>query len=78
MQPVVVRVFGSQLRLDLGVIDDAARRASVQDPEFAASGSTTQEQVTNTIKDQLQAITPNATIWLRVGAAAHTTRSSNG
>lgn len=26
----------------------------------------------------LRAITPNATIWLRIGAAAHTTRSSNG
>lgn len=45
-----------------GALTDAARRASVQDPQFTASGSTTEERVTNTIKDQLSAITPNATI----------------
>jgi Flp pilus assembly protein TadG len=45
-----------------GALTDAARRASVQDPELAASGSTTEEQVTNSIKDQLAAITPGATI----------------
>ena len=45
-----------------GALTDAARRASVQDPQFTASGSTTEERVTNTIKDQLQAITPGATI----------------
>jgi Flp pilus assembly protein TadG len=45
-----------------GALTDAARRASVQNPEFAASGSTTEEQVTQTIKDQLEAITPGATI----------------
>lgn len=45
-----------------GALTDAARRASVQDPQFAASGSTTEERVTNSIKDQLEAITPGATI----------------
>jgi Flp pilus assembly pilin Flp len=45
-----------------GALTDAARRASVQNPEFAASGATTEEQVTNSIKDQLRAITPGATI----------------
>jgi Flp pilus assembly protein TadG len=45
-----------------GALTDAARRASVQDPEFEASGSTTEERVTNSIKDQLEAITPGATI----------------
>ena len=45
-----------------GALTDAARRASVQDPEIAASGSTTQERVSNSIKDQLKAITPGATI----------------
>jgi Flp pilus assembly protein TadG len=45
-----------------GALTDAARRASVQDPEFTASGANTQERVNNSIKDQLQAITPGATI----------------
>ena len=45
-----------------GALNDAARKASVQDPSFTAKGSTTEERVTNTIKDQLQAITPGATI----------------
>lgn len=45
-----------------GALNDIARRASVQDPDLAASGSTTEEQVTNTIKNQLQPITPHATI----------------
>jgi Flp pilus assembly protein TadG len=45
-----------------GALDDAARRASVQDPQLAAKGSTTEERVTNSIKDQLAAITPSAVI----------------
>jgi Flp pilus assembly protein TadG len=45
-----------------GALTDAARRASVQDPQFTASGSTTQERVNNTIKSQLEAITPGATV----------------
>jgi Flp pilus assembly pilin Flp len=45
-----------------GALNDAARRASVQDPDFTATGSTTEERVTNTIKGQLKAITPGATI----------------
>lgn len=45
-----------------GALTDAARRASVQDPQFNAGGATAREQVTNTIKDQLKAITPGAAI----------------
>lgn len=45
-----------------GALTDAARKASVQDPDFAATGATTEEQVANTIKKQLEAITPGATI----------------
>ena len=45
-----------------GALTDAARRASVQNPDFAADGATTEEQVTNLIKAQLKAITPGATI----------------
>jgi Flp pilus assembly pilin Flp len=45
-----------------GALNDAARRAAVQDPVFAASGATTEERVENAIKHQLQSITPNAEI----------------
>lgn len=45
-----------------GALTDAARRASVQNPDLAAEGDTTEEQVTNSIKAQLKAITPGATI----------------
>jgi len=45
-----------------GALTDAARRASVQNPQFNASGNTTEDQVKATILQQLQAITPNATI----------------
>ena len=45
-----------------GALNDAARRAAVQDPQFAASGATTEEQVTNTILRQLEPIAPNAEI----------------
>ena len=45
-----------------GALNDAARRAAVQDPQFAASGATTEEQVTNTILKQLEPIAPNAEI----------------
>lgn len=45
-----------------GALTDAARRASVQNPQFTSSGSTTEQKVANSIKDQLQAITPGATI----------------
>lgn len=43
-----------------GALNDAARRAAVQDPQFAASGSTTEERVTNTILNQLEPIAPGA------------------
>jgi Flp pilus assembly protein TadG len=45
-----------------GALTDAARRASVQDPQFNSAGATTEERVANSIKDQLHAITPRATI----------------
>ena len=45
-----------------GALNDAARRAAVQDPQFNASGSTTEERVTNTILGQLGHIAPGATI----------------
>ena len=45
-----------------GALNDAARRAAVQDPAFTASGATTEERVENTILGQLQPITPGATI----------------
>ena len=43
-----------------GALNDAARRAAVQDPQFTASGSTTEERVTNTILNQLEPIAPGA------------------
>ena len=48
-----------------GALNDAARRASVQDPQFTASGSTTEERVTNTILEQLAPIAPGADIMVR-------------
>jgi Flp pilus assembly protein TadG len=45
-----------------GALTDAARRASVEDPQFASEGSTTEERVANSIKSQLRAITPGAAI----------------
>lgn len=45
-----------------GALNDAARRAAVQDPQFTASGSTTEERVTNTILEQLSPIAPDAEI----------------
>ena len=45
-----------------GALNDAARRAAVQDPHFTASGSTTEERVSNTILTQLGKIAPDATI----------------
>jgi hypothetical protein len=45
-----------------GALNDAARRAAVEDPVFAAGGSTTEERVVNAIKEQLQPITPGAEI----------------
>jgi Flp pilus assembly pilin Flp len=45
-----------------GALTDAARRAAVQDPQFAASGSTTEERVRNTILAQVGRIAPGAEI----------------
>ena len=45
-----------------GALTDAARRAAVQDPQFTASGSTTEERVRNTIRAQVGKIAPGAEI----------------
>jgi Flp pilus assembly pilin Flp len=45
-----------------GALNDAARRAAVQDPQFTASGATTEERVSNTILAQLDHIAPGAEI----------------
>lgn len=48
-----------------GALNDAARRAAVEDPQFAGGGATTEERVENAIMRQLQPITPNATITIK-------------
>jgi Flp pilus assembly pilin Flp len=45
-----------------GALNDAARRAAVEEPVFAAGGSTTEERVENTIAQRLQPIAPGAAI----------------
>ena len=45
-----------------GALNDAARRAAVQDPQFTASGATTEERVSNTSLAQLDHIAPGATV----------------
>jgi len=45
-----------------GALTDAARRASVENPQFTSTGTTTEGQVEQAIKDQLAAITPDAMI----------------
>jgi Flp pilus assembly pilin Flp len=45
-----------------GSLDDASRRATVQNPGFTASGSTAEARVQATIARQLRAIAPRATI----------------
>ena len=42
-----------------GALNDAARRAAVQDPEFTASGSTLEERLENTIAAQLNPVAVN-------------------
>lgn len=44
-----------------GALDDASRRASVEDPKFVASGSTTEARVAATLKQKIGVIAPNAT-----------------
>jgi Flp pilus assembly pilin Flp len=45
-----------------GALNDAARRAAVEDPEFVAAGDTLEERVANLIIRQVEPITPSATI----------------
>ncbi|WP_226633296.1 TadE/TadG family type IV pilus assembly protein [Novosphingobium profundi] len=43
-----------------GTLSDAARRASVEEPEFMTEGDTTEERVAAQIRQQLASIAPNA------------------
>lgn len=43
-----------------GALNDAARRASVEEPEFQASGDTLEERVEATIRSQIDPIAPGA------------------
>lgn len=45
-----------------GALNDAARRAAVEDPVFQAEGDTTEERVEAVIRRQVGPITPGATI----------------
>lgn len=45
-----------------GALNDAARRAAVEDPIFAAEGDTTEERVEAVVRRQVDPITPGATI----------------
>ncbi len=44
-----------------GALNDAARRATVQDPAFNASGATLEERIANTIADQLDPVAVGGT-----------------
>ncbi|WP_435200435.1 TadE/TadG family type IV pilus assembly protein [Qipengyuania sp. 902] len=44
-----------------GALDDVSRRASVEEPNFIASGSTLEERVENTLKLQINNVAPKAT-----------------
>lgn len=45
-----------------GALNDAARRAAVEDPQFAAQGATLEERVEAVVKRQLEPIAPEAEI----------------
>ena len=45
-----------------GALNDAARTAAVQDPEFASSGETIEEQVENHIRERVGKVAVNADI----------------
>jgi hypothetical protein len=45
-----------------GALNDAARRAAVEDPEFIAAGDTLEERVANLIIGQVEPLTPDAEI----------------
>ena len=44
-----------------GALDDVSRRASVEEPNFIASGSTLEERIENTLKQQIDNVAPRAT-----------------
>ncbi|RJY08533.1 TadE/TadG family type IV pilus assembly protein [Aurantiacibacter aquimixticola] len=44
-----------------GALADAARRASVEDPEFIAAGDTLEDRIKNAVKDQVNIVAPKAT-----------------
>lgn len=48
-----------------GALNDAARRASVEDPQFTASGDTLEERVAATVQRQVRPVAPNATYTIR-------------
>lgn len=43
-----------------GALDDVSRRASVEEPKFIAAGSTLEERVENTLKEQIGNVAPKA------------------
>ncbi len=45
-----------------GALNDAARKAAVQNPEFGSEGDTVEEQVENRIRDIVGSVAMNATI----------------
>jgi hypothetical protein len=45
-----------------GALNDAARRAAVEDPAFVAAGDTLEERVANLIIGQVEPLTPDAEI----------------
>jgi len=45
-----------------GALNDAARRAAVEDPAFVAAGDTLEERVSNLVIAQVEHLTPDATI----------------
>lgn len=45
-----------------GALNDAARKAAVQEPEFGSEGTTIEEQVENNIRDMVGTVALNSTI----------------
>jgi Flp pilus assembly protein TadG len=45
-----------------GALNDAARRAAVEDPEFGSEGDTVEERVEAMVSDRLASVAPDATI----------------
>ncbi|NVE93542.1 TadE/TadG family type IV pilus assembly protein [Altererythrobacter lutimaris] len=49
-----------------GALNDAARRASVEDPSFTAAGSTLEERIKNTVTSQVSYIAPKASYNVKI------------